>query len=192
MTVRRTARDGLAARGRLVGGLVASAGRAVLAALAPIGRRAPEIVVVVALVLSGLGVLVLVGAARNDATIDAHRGTAVAEVLDGSTYRRTFVRFTAANGAVLTPQQGVFYPSGLEPGNLVRVEYDTTKPQLVRVEGRTWRQGLLPVALGVVGVWALLGPAAWALARRRRRRATPTVAGPAGAAGDREPVGASR
>ena len=44
--------------------------------LAPIGRRGPEIVVGIGVVLSVLAVLVLVGAARNDASISADQGVA--------------------------------------------------------------------------------------------------------------------
>jgi hypothetical protein len=47
---------------------------AALALVRPAGRRAPEIVVVVGLVVSVLLTLVLVGAARNDAAIDANTG----------------------------------------------------------------------------------------------------------------------
>ena len=136
----------------------------------PAGRRAPEIVVVVGLVITVLLGLVLVAAARNDAHIDANEGRAVAEVLEGGSLPHTFVRFTADDGAVLTPEKGVFYPRGLQPGQLVRVEYDRTDPELVRVAGRTWSEGLVPVALGFVVLWAVLAPSAWLLARGRRRR----------------------
>ena len=47
--------------------------------------------------------------------------------------------------------------------------------------GRDWTQGLVPVLVGIVVVWAVFGPAAWALARSRRRRA----AAAAGSADDR-------
>ncbi|GLZ44755.1 hypothetical protein Acsp06_09400 [Actinomycetospora sp. NBRC 106375] len=136
----------------------------------PAGRRAPEIVVVAGLVVTVLLGLVLVAAARNDAHIDANEGRAVAEVLEGGSRPHTFVRFTADDGAVLTPEKGVFYPRGLQPGQLVRVEYDRTDPELVRVAGRTWSEGLVPVALGLVVLWAVLAPSAWLLARARRRR----------------------
>lgn len=138
--------------------------------LRPAARRSPEIVITVGLVLSVLAALVLVGAARNDAKIARDRGQAVAEVLDGSTSQRTFVRFTAADGAVLTPETGVFYPRGLAPGQLVRVEYDRSEPELVRVEGRDWTVGLVPVVIGIVVIWLVCAPGAWALARWRRRR----------------------
>ncbi|WP_433800499.1 hypothetical protein [Actinomycetospora sp. CA-084318] len=162
--------------------------------LAPVGRRAPEIVVTVGIVLSVLAVLVLVGAARNDASISADQGTAVAEVLDGGDLGHTFVRFTASDGAVLTPDTGVLYPRGLEPGNYVVVEYDRSKPELVRVAGRSWTAGLGPVALGIVGLWVVLGPTAWALARRRRAGSAGggDVPVPDDVTPDREPVGAAR
>ncbi|MDL5155344.1 DUF3592 domain-containing protein [Actinomycetospora termitidis] len=161
--------------------------------LAPVGRRAPEIIVGLGIVLSVLAVLVLVGAARNDASITADEGTAVAEVLDGADAGHTFVRFTASDGAVLTPDSGVLYPRGLEPGNYVLVEYDRSKPELVRVAGRSWTTGLVPVALGIAGLWVVLGPTAWALARRRRRQdeVEPRPAPDDVPTPDREPVGAA-
>ncbi|PVZ10114.1 DUF3592 domain-containing protein [Actinomycetospora cinnamomea] len=141
-----------------------------VAMLRPAGRRAPEIVVGVGVVITVLLALVLVGAARNDAHIDAATGRAIGEVLEGGSRPHVFVRFTTDEGAVLTPEKGVFYPLGLEPGQLVRVEYDRTDPELVRVAGRTWTQGLVPVALGALGLWTVVGATAWALARRRHRR----------------------
>jgi hypothetical protein len=185
--------------------------RATKLVLAPVARRAPEIVVGLGLVLSVLAVLVLAGAARNDAAITADRGVAVAEVLEGSDSQHTFIRYTASDGAVLSPDTGVLYPRGLEPGNYVLVEYDRSKPELVRVAGRNWTEGLLPVALGVAGLWVVLGPLAWFLARRRRAgepgpgvapdATTPPDTGTDAAVGDdtpadedapREPVGAAR
>lgn len=154
--------------------------RTVGGVLRPAARRSPEIVVVVGLVLSVLAGLVLVGAARNDAKIARDPGQAVAEVLDGSTSQRTFVRFTAADGAVLTPEKGVFYPRGLEPGQLVRVQYDRSEPELVKVEGRDWSVGLVPVLIGIAVIWVVCGPGAWTLARWRRRRRA--LAGDAGGA----------
>lgn len=167
------------------------AGATVRSALAPVGRRAPEIVLVTAVVLSVLCGLVLVGAARNDARIESDLGRAVGEVLDGSSGPRTFVRFTAADGAVLTPEDGVFYSRGLEAGQLVRVEYDRSEPELVRVEGRDWSEGLVPMLLAVVGIWAVLGSLSWWL-RRRRSAAAAAVPGPAEPPGtDRTPVGST-
>jgi hypothetical protein len=196
------------ARGRAVRRGTGRVWRATWMVLAPVARRAPEIVLGLGLVLSTLAVLVLVGAARNDASITHDRGVAVGEVLDGSDAAHTFIRYTASDGAVLSPDTGVLYPRGLQPGNYVLVEYDRGKPELVRVAGRNWTEGLAPVALGVAGLWVVLGPLTWYLARRRRAgRADdgagtapdPTTLGEAAAAqtppdetARREPVGASR
>ncbi len=62
----------------------------------------------------------------------------------------------------------MLYPRGLQPGNYVLVEYDRSKPELVRVADRNWTEGLAPVALGIAGLWVVLGPLTWYLARRRR------------------------
>jgi hypothetical protein len=197
-----TGRARLARRGV---GIALDAARMVLA---PVGRRVPEILVGLGVVLTVLALLVLVGAARDDASITADRGVAVGEVLDGSDAQHTFIRFTASDGAVLTPENGVLYPRGLEAGNYVLVEYDRTKPELVRVADRSWTEGLAPAALGVAGLWVVLGPLAWYLARRRRSGSddsspvppdatTPPEAAPSPESSSdetarREPVGATR
>jgi hypothetical protein len=114
-----------------------------------------------------LVVLALAGAARDDAAIDAHTGYATAEVL-AVTATRTVVQFTGPDGQVFSPVEGLAYPSGLQEGQLVRVEYDTEQPDQVRVEGRTWVMGVLPAAVTLVILWALVVPACWWLRSRRR------------------------
>jgi hypothetical protein len=132
-----------------------------------IARRASEIVTVVAVLVTALGVIALVGAAVDDRAIADNRAVAQAEVLEGSTFVRTLVRFTVANGEAVVPERGVFYPRGLEPGDSVAVEYDVTNPDLVRVAGRSALDGVLPLTLGLVMVWGALGPLAIWLRRRR-------------------------
>jgi hypothetical protein len=129
--------------------------------------RLAEIVLGIAVALTVLGGLALVGAARDDATIDRNRAVAVGEVLEGSSFSRTLVRFTAGNGQTLVPPNGVAYPRGLVAGQTVAVEYDRTEPELVRVAGRSWVDGVAPMLGGLVAVWLLLG----GLARFIRRRA---------------------
>lgn len=141
-------------------------------ALRVLRRRLPEIVVGIAVLLTVLGVLALVGAAMDDAAISRNRAVATAEVLDGSSWSRTLVRFTAANGQTLVPDNGVFYPRGLEPGQTVAVEYDVTEPELVRVAGRGAADGILPMAGGLVVVWLVLGGLG-RLIRRRRAASVP-------------------
>jgi hypothetical protein len=146
-------------------GEVVAAGRAVLRFAE---RRLPELVTALAVVVTALCALAMAGAAVDDAAIDDDRAVAGAEVLDGSGFTRTLVRFTTANGQTVIPEHGVFYPGGLAPGDLIAVEYDVTDPELVRVAGRTVASSSWPLLLGVAAVWAVLGPLALWLRRRRR------------------------
>jgi hypothetical protein len=138
----------------------------------PVGRfmatRASEIVMGIAVLATVLGLLALAGAAVDDRSISANPGYAQAEVLDGSTFARTVVRFTVASGETVAPEHGVFYPSGLAVGESVAVEYDLANPELVRVAGRSALDQAAPLALGVALVWAVLGPIAFWMRRRRR------------------------
>jgi hypothetical protein len=135
-------------------------------AVAAVRRRASEIVVGIALVVTGLAGLGLTGAAVDDATINADRGTATAEVIDAS-FSRTLIRFTVEGGQAVVPERGVQYPRGLKTGDTVAVEYAVSDPEQVRVAGRSVVDGIGPMLLGVAGVWAVLGPVAVWLRRRR-------------------------
>ena len=137
-------------------------------ALAAVRRRAAGIVVGIALVATCLAALALTGAAVDDAAIDADRGVATAEVLDSS-FSRTLVRFTVAGGQAVVPERGAQYPRGLVTADTVTVEYDLSDPEQVRVSGRSVVDGIVPTLLGVAGVWAVLGPLAVWLRRRRDR-----------------------
>lgn len=144
----------------------------VAATLAPaarfVRRRLPELVLGLAVLVTVLAGLALIGSAVDDRAIDANPASAQAEVLEGSTFFRTLVRFTVANGQAVVPEHGVFHPRGLSAGDVVAVEYDVTDPELVRVAGRSTADGIGPMVLGVVGTWAVLGPLALWLRRRRR------------------------
>ena len=146
------------------------------------GRKMPEIVAWIAVVLSVLTVLALAGAVMNDVRIASHRATTAATVLDGSTYFRTIVQFSDDRGQLRTPS--VLYPSGLSAGENIYVEYDATQPERVRVAGRSAVDAILPTALGLVVLWAVFGPLVIWL-RRRRAAADSTAGGPAGTAADR-------
>jgi hypothetical protein len=137
----------------------------------PLGRfvrtQASEIVIGVAVLATVLGLLAVAGAAADDRAISANPGFAQAEVLDGSTFARTVVRFTVASGETVVPEHGVFYPSGLVVGEPVAVEYDVGNPELVRVAGRSALEQAIPLLLALAVVWALAGPIALWLRRRR-------------------------
>jgi len=135
-------------------------------ALRAVRRYATEIVVGIAVVATALAALALTGAAVDDAAIDADRGVATAEVLDSS-FARTLIRFPSVNGQSVVPERGVQYPRGLATGDTVVVGYALSDPEQVRVAGRSVVDGIVPVCLGVAGVWVVLGPLAVWLRRRR-------------------------
>ncbi|MGQ0577178.1 MAG: DUF3592 domain-containing protein [Pseudonocardia sp.] len=141
-------------------------------ALRVLRRRLPEIVIGAAVLLTVLGGLALVGAALDDAAISRNRAVATAEVLEGSSWSRTLVRFTAANGQTVVPGNGVAHPRGLVPGQAVAVEYDVTDPELVRVAGRSAADGIVPMLVGLAVVWVVLGGTARTIRRRRRAAGT--------------------
>ncbi|MGH3951461.1 MAG: hypothetical protein ACRDSE_20475, partial [Pseudonocardiaceae bacterium] len=64
---------------------------------------------------------------------------------------------------------GVLYPAGLSEGQLVRIEYASTNPELARVAGRTALLTLLPLGATVLFTWLLACPLLWWLRRRRGR-----------------------
>lgn len=135
-----------------------------------LGSRLPEIVGGLAVLLTVLAALAVGGAALHDRAIAANPAVAQAEVLDGSTFVRTLVRFTTATGEVVVPRKGVFYPRGVSAGDTVPVEYDVTEPELVRVAGSNAFTASGPLLLGVLGAWVVLGPLAVWLRRRRAAR----------------------
>ncbi len=143
---------------------------AVAPAVGHVRRLAPELVLGLAVLVTVLVGLALIGSASDDAAIDRNRATAEAEVLEGSTFFRTIVRFTVANGQAVVPERGVFHPRGLEAGDIVAVEYDVTDPDLVRVAGRSTAAGSPPLLIATATTWAVLGPLALWLRRRRARR----------------------
>ena len=107
----------------------------------------------------------LAGAAVDDAKITANQAVAQAEVLEGSTFFRTLVRFPLPNGDVAIPELGVAYPRGLTPGTSVLVEYDVTDAVHVRVAGRSALTASAPLLAVIVATWLLALP----LARRMKR-----------------------
>ena len=139
-------------------------------AVVQVRRRAPEIVMGLAVLVTVLSGLAVMGSLVDDAAIDSNRATAQAEVLEGSTFLRTLVSFTMANGQAVVPERGVFHPRGLSAGQVVAVEYDVTDPELVRVAGRSTGAGVWPLVVTAAVGWAVLAPLSVWLRRRRARR----------------------
>ena len=136
-------------------------------ALRAISRTRAQIVLGFAVVITLLCAFALAGAAVDDEKISANEAVAQAEVLEGSTFFRTLVRFPLPNGDVAIPELGVAYPRGLTPGTSVPVEYDVTDAVHVRVAGRTALGESAPLLAVIVVTWIIALP----LARRMRRSA---------------------
>lgn len=106
-------------------------------------RRAKQLVIgltaFMILVCAGM----VVTAVIDDMSIAKERRTAVAEVIDVGKLR-TAVRFREEDGTYHQPATGLKYPTGLEVGESVRVEYSASNPANVKVEGRSWTLSVIP------------------------------------------------
>lgn len=87
----------------------------------------------------------IVGPVLNDREIADNRGRALARVTSVSAFRTT-IDYQDEAGLYHAPRSGVLYPGGLGEGQRVWVEYSQQNPELVRVEGRTWKLALIPAA----------------------------------------------
>jgi hypothetical protein len=109
--------------------------------------------------------LLFVGGLRNDIAIGSHIGYANAEVVSTS-FGRTVVRFNTPDGAVHSPPDGILYPKGLVPGQIVRIEYDQRNPELARVAGRSITSAWFPLTLIIAVAWGLVVGALYWLRQR--------------------------
>ena len=133
-------------------------------------RNTARAVLTVACLLTLLCVSLLGAALRNDDAITDHLGRANAEVV-AVNFDRTIIRYSTPDGEVHIPPNGVLYPAGLREGQLVRIEYDTTDPELARVAGRTALLTVVPLAVVVTCTWLIAGPLLWWYSRRNRTSA---------------------
>ena len=87
----------------------------------------------------------VIGPVLNDREINQHQGRALARVTSVSASRTT-IDYQDEAGLYHSPRSGVLYPGGLGEDQRVWVEYSKQNPELVKVEGRTWKLALLPAA----------------------------------------------
>ncbi|MCJ0891100.1 MULTISPECIES: DUF3592 domain-containing protein [unclassified Rhodococcus (in: high G+C Gram-positive bacteria)] len=136
-------------------------------------RRTRLIVLVVATAISVLAVLLVVGAWRNDVTIDSDKGTATAEVLSAGKLRSA-VSFITPDGVTHNPALGVLYPTNLVAGQRIEVEYYKAEPDdvelLVRVAGRDATVAIVPAGSVIVVTWLIAGPVLFWLRRKETQR----------------------
>lgn len=138
------------------------------------GVRIAVLVLVTAVTLQAL--LLVAGAWRNDKQIEANMGVAAAEVLDAGPLRST-IAFVTPDRVTYRPELGVLYPSELENGMRIYVEYDRTDPNLVRVQNRDAGLAIIPAGSMIVVGWLvggllLIGLAVLEKSLERRRKAS--------------------
>ncbi|WP_006244376.1 DUF3592 domain-containing protein [Mycolicibacterium tusciae] len=114
-------------------------------------RRIRIGIVLVASLVTLQSALMVVGAWRDDRQIERHMGVAAAEVLSAGP-RRSTIEFVTPDRVTYRPELGVLYPSELEAGMRIYVEYDANNPDLVRVRDRNASLAIIPAgSIAVVG-----------------------------------------
>lgn len=115
-------------------------------------RRVRIGVVIIACLVTLQSVLLVLGAWRNDRQIEGNMGVAAAEVLDAGP-RRSTIEFVTPDRITYRPELGVLYPSELDTGMRIYVEYDRANPDLVRVQDRNASLTIIPAASIAVLGW---------------------------------------
>lgn len=121
-------------------------------------RWARVAVLIIVSLVTLQSVLLVAGAYRNDLAIESNMGVAEAQVLDAGP-RRSTIEFVTPDRVTYRPELGVLYPSELENGMRIYVEYDRSDPELVRVQDRNALLAIIP-ALSVAILGWLIGAAA--------------------------------
>jgi len=138
-------------------------------------RRIRIGVVIAACLVTLQSVLLVLGAWRNDHQIESNMGVAAAEVLSAGP-RRSTIEFVTPDRVTYRPELGVLYPSELDTGMRIYVEYDKDDPDLVRVQHRNASLAIIPAgSIAVVG-WMIAGAALIGLAVLQERLAGQTEA----------------
>lgn len=131
-------------------------------------RRVRIGVVIAACLVTLQSALLVMGAWRNDKQIEANMGVAAAEVLSAGP-RRSTIEFVTPDRVTYRPELGVLYPSELDTGMRIYVEYDKSNPDLVRVRDRDASLAIIPAgSIAVVG-WLVAAAALTLLAFLQRR-----------------------
>jgi hypothetical protein len=112
--------------------------------------------------------LLILGAWRDDHQIEQNMGVAAAEVLDAGP-RRSTIEFVTPDRVTYRPELGVLYPSELDTGMRIYVEYDKANPDLVRVQHRNASLAIIPAGSIAVVAWIFAGAALAGLGFLQRR-----------------------
>jgi hypothetical protein len=136
-------------------------------------RRIRIGIVVAACLVTLQSVLLVLGAWRDDNQIERHMGVAEANVLSAGP-RRSTIEFVTPDRVTYRPELGVLYPSELDTGMRIYVEYDKNNPDLVRVQHRNASLAIIPAgSIAVVG-WLIAVAALVGVTLIERRRLAQT------------------
>jgi hypothetical protein len=131
-------------------------------------RRIRIGIIIAACLVTLQSLLLVAGAWRDDRQIERHMGVAEANVLSAGP-RRSTIEFVTPDRVTYRPELGVLYPSELDTGMRIYVEYDKNNPDLVRVQHRNASLAIIPAgSIAVVG-WLVAGGALIGLALLERR-----------------------
>ena len=137
-------------------------------------RRVRVGIVIAACLVTLQSVLLVLGAWRNDRQIERHMGIAEANVLSAGP-RRSTIELVKPDRVTYRPELGVLYPSELDEGMRIYVEYDQNNPDLVRVQDRDASLAIIPAgSIAVVG-WLVAWAALFGTALVERRLAQANV-----------------
>jgi hypothetical protein len=131
-------------------------------------RRLRVGIIVAATLVTFQSVLLVLGAWENDRRIEADMAVAAAEVLDAGP-RRSTIEFVTPDRVTYRPELGVLYPSELDTGMRIYVEYDRSDPDLVRVQHRNAALAIIPAGSIAVLGWLIAGTALMVVAVIARR-----------------------
>lgn len=119
-------------------------------------RRVQIALAALGVIVTLIGTVIIVGAYRNDAKIDANKATAVADVISADRLHAA-VNFVTPDGVLRNPKLGLLYPTQLSTGQRILVDYDMTDPDNVaRPVGRDASLALLPALSVIAAGWVLV------------------------------------
>ncbi|MGB3696197.1 MAG: DUF3592 domain-containing protein [Gordonia sp. (in: high G+C Gram-positive bacteria)] len=119
-------------------------------------RRTQIALMALGVVVTLIGAVIIAGAYRNDAKIDADKATAVAEVISADRLHAA-VNFVTPDGVLRNPKLGLLYPTHLSDGQRILVDYDASDPDnLARPVGRDAALSIAPALSVVAAGWLLV------------------------------------
>ncbi|GAA1479691.1 hypothetical protein GCM10009624_01310 [Gordonia sinesedis] len=119
-------------------------------------RRIQITLLVVGGVITVMALALVVACLRDDASINANKGTVMADVVSADALHAA-AYFQTPDGQIHSPRLGLLYPTELSERQRISVEYDTTNPDLARPAGRNASLSIIPALSVAVLGWAIVG-----------------------------------